>query len=94
MIARADSWCDGAAKAVVFSTSSIIPWTIPGQRVMAVCWAIDPSVDVHTAETGLGGEIAAGIAAGFSLEKQQWGSTLINAQSKGGVTGFYDRSAG
>lgn len=92
MIARADSWCDGAAIAVVFSTSSIIPWTIPGQRVMAVCWAIDPSVDVHTAATGLGGEIAEGIAARYPVKQQQQELDLIDAQSKGGVTGFYDWS--
>lgn len=93
MIARTDSRCDGAVIAVVFSTSSIIPWTITGQRVMAVCWAIDPSIDVHTAATGLGVGIAESIATGYSLKQQQKELDMIDAQSKGGFTGFYDWSA-
>lgn len=51
-----------------------------GQRVMAVCWAIDPSVDVHTAATGLKGDVAEGMAAGNAMSQEQVQVGMQNVQ--------------
>lgn len=57
---------------------------------MAVCWAIDPAVDVHTAGTGLRGEIAEGIAAEYTLRKGKQEQIRVGSLSKGAVAGCYE----